>query len=302
MEAFAYVAPPKLDEVLAELARRVQAGERAQLLAGGTDLLVQMRSVDKTPRAIVDIKKLPETNVLNIGEETVEIGAALPGAALTPDSRLTGLYPGLMEALDLIGSMQIQGRASLGGNLCNASPAGDTIPALIAVGAQCRIAGLDQQGQVQYRELPVESFVVGVGRNALAPGEVLLSLRIPRPSAVTADAYLRFTPRTEMDIAVAGAGVSVTLDAQGICQAARVGIGAVAPTALLVPEAAKALVGSKLDDEALARAAAACSVAAQPISDKRGTADYRRHVVGVLCKRAARIATDRARQKLQESQ
>ena len=301
MEAFAYVAPQQLDEVLAELARRLKAGERAQMLAGGTDLLVQMRSLDKSPRAIVDIKKLPETNVLTIGNQETEIGAALPGAVLSVDERLTGRFPGLMEALDLIGSMQIQGRASLGGNLCNASPAGDTIPALIAVGARCQIAGLDAQGAIQRRELPVEEFVVGVGKNALAPGEVLLSFRIPEPAPGTADAYLRFTPRTEMDIAVAGAGVSVTLDKAGVCQAARVGIGAVAPTPLLVPEAAAALVGSTLDDAALAQAAAACSAAANPISDKRGTVAYRRHVVGVLCKRAARIAGDRARQKLQES-
>jgi len=199
------------------------------------------------------------------------------------------LLPGLAEAADLIGSTQIQGRATLGGNLCNASPAGDTIPAMIAVGAICVIAGSGGT-----RELPVEDFVTGVGTNALEADEFLLGLKIPVPAPRSADAYLRFIPRTEMDIAVAGCGVSVTLDESGTCTAARVGIGAVAPRVLLVPGAAEALIGSRLDDGALAVAGEACSKASSPISDKRGTEIYRRKVVGVLCRRAAAIARDRA--------
>ena len=190
----------------------------------------------------------------------------------------------------MIGSTQIQGRATIGGNLCNSSPAGDTIPALIANSAVCHIVGTDGE-----RNVPVEDFVTGVGTNCMAAHEFLLGLRVPAPKGNTGDAYLRFIPRTEMDIAVAGAGVRVTLDDNGACTAARVGIGAVAPTPLLVPAAADALIGTQVDDDALNAAAAACSAAASPITDKRGTVEYRIKVVGVLCKRAGAIARDRAK-------
>jgi carbon-monoxide dehydrogenase medium subunit len=289
MQSFGYAAPASLEDALGLLASYRSKGERAQILAGGTDLLVQMRSVDNEPRAIIDIKKLTETNRLEIGKE-IYIGAAIPGAVLTANAELEAAFPGLVESIDLIGSTQIQGRATLGGNLCNASPAGDTIPALIANGAVCDIAGPNGT-----RELPVEDFVVGVGENALAADEVLLGLKFQAPAANTGDAYLRFIPRTEMDIAVVGAGVSLTLDGDGLCTAARVSIGAVAPTALLVPAAADALMGSTVDDAALMAAGEACTAASSPISDKRGTADYRRKVVAVLCRRAAKIAADRAR-------
>jgi carbon-monoxide dehydrogenase medium subunit len=283
------VAPASVDETLAVLGEHARAGRRVQVMAGGTDLLVQLRGVDAAPRTIVDIKRLPETNRLSLGTDEIFIGSAIPSAVLNDNAELVALFPGLMEAADLIGSTQIQGRASLGGNLCNASPAGDTIPALIAAGARCVIAGPNGT-----RELPVEDFVVGVGKNALAPGELLLGLALKRPGPRSADAYLRFIPRTEMDIAVAGCGVSVTLDTDGLCTAARVGIGAVAPTALLVPAAAEALIGTRIDEAALTAAGAACSAASSPITDKRGTAEYRRKVVAVLCRRAGAIARDRA--------
>ncbi|MEQ9464618.1 MAG: FAD binding domain-containing protein [Haliea sp.] len=289
MEAFAYVAPSSIDEAVAELAKHAKKGHRAQVLAGGTDLLVQLRGADIEPRILVDIKKVAETNRLHLGKNEIFIGAAIPSAVLNENTELVELLPGLLEAADLIGSTQIQGRATLGGNLCNASPAGDTIPAMIAVGVSCVIIG--GKGQ---REMPVEKFVLGVGRNALKAGEFLVGLKIPRPKSRSADAYMRFIPRTEMDIAVAGCGVSVTLDAKGLCKEARVAIGAVAPTAILVPAAARALIGTTLDDAALAAAAAACSDAASPITDKRGTIDFRRKVVGVLCRRATAIARDRA--------
>lgn len=289
MGAFGYVAPTSLDEVLTVLSEHANLGKRAQVLAGGTDMLVQMRSIDREPRTIVDIKKLAETNRVSITGDEIFIGSAVPSAVLNENEELVALLPGLMEAADLIGSTQIQGRATLGGNLCNASPAGDTIPAMIAVGAQCVIAGSGGT-----RQLPVEEFVTGVGTNALERDEFLVGLSIRPPAARSGDAYLRFIPRTEMDIAVAGCGVSVTLDDSGTCTAARVGIGAVAPRPLLVPEAAEALVGTKLDDAALTAAGEACSAAASPISDKRGTDVYRRKVVGVLCRRAGAIARDRA--------
>jgi carbon-monoxide dehydrogenase medium subunit len=289
MGAYAYVAPTTVAEALAVLGEHASQGTRAQVLAGGTDLLVQMRSVDRVPRTIVDIKHIAETNQLDIGADETFIGAAIPSAALNENSALKSMFPGLIEAADLIGSTQIQGRATVAGNLCNASPAGDTIPVLIANGAVCVIAG-----SAGNRELAVEDFVTGVGTNALQAGEFLVGLKLANPGPRTADAYLRFIPRTEMDIAVAGAGVALTLDDDGTCSAARVAIGAVAPTALLVPAAGAALVGTKVDDAAIAAAGAACSEAASPITDKRGTIEYRRKVVGVLCRRAAAKARDRA--------
>jgi len=290
MQSFAYAAPETVEQALAVLAEHQGAGRRAQVLAGGTDLMVQMRTLDGAPRTIVDIKKLAETNRLDVGTKEIYIGAAIPGAVLTASKPLTAALPGLVEAVDLIGSSQIQGRASLGGNLCNASPAGDTIAALIANAGVCVIAAKGGQ-----REMPVESFVVGVGKNALKPGEFLLGIKFPRPAKGTGDAYQRFIPRTEMDIAVVGVGVSVTIDAKGVCTAARVAIAAVAPTVILVPAAADALIGSKLDEAALEKAGQACSAAASPISDKRGTADYRRKVVAVLCRRTTTQAAERAR-------
>jgi len=271
------------------LGEHAKEGKRAQLLSGGTDLMVQMRSIDRTPRTIIDIKKLAETNRLEIGADEIYIGAAVSSALMNENEELKALLPGLMEAGDLIGSTQVQGRATICGNLCNASPAGDSIPAMFVTGVICDIANASGG-----RELPVEEFVTGVGTNALTDGEFLLGIKVPRPAANNKDAYLRFIPRTEMDIAVAGCGVSVTVEADGTCSAARVAIGAVAPTVLLVPDAADALIGSKLDDAALQAAGEACTAAASPISDKRGTVEYRKKVIAVLCRRAANIAKQRA--------
>ena len=288
MSAYAYVAPTSITEVLTLLDDHVRTGRGTQILAGGTDVMVQMRSIKREPRTIIDIKRLEETNRFQIGPEYIYIGSAIPSARMQENAELKTLYPGLLEAADLIGSTQVQGRATICGNLCNASPAGDSIPALIAAGAVCDIATPNGS-----RELAVEDFVIGVGQNALADGEFLLGLKLRHPSASTQDAYLRFTPRTEMDIAVAGVGVSVTLEGS-ICVAARVAIGAVATKALLVPQAADAVIGTALDDAALQRAGEACQAAAQPISDKRGSAIYRRKVVAVLCRRALAAARDRA--------
>ena len=288
MGAYAYVAPQTVANLIAVLDEHAKSGDRAQLMSGGTDLLVQMRSLDRTPRTIIDIKKLEETNRVDIGADEIYIGAAVSSAAMNENSELHAHLPGLIEAADLIGSTQVQGRATIAGNLCNASPAGDSIPALIAVGAICDIANASGG-----RQVAVEDFVIGVGKNALEPGEFLLGLRIPKPAANAKDAYLRFIPRTEMDIAVAGCGVSLTVEADGTCSSARVAIGAVAPTALLVPAAAQALIGSKLDDAALQAAGVACTAASSPISDKRGTVEYRKKVVAVLCRRAVAIAHKR---------
>jgi carbon-monoxide dehydrogenase medium subunit len=285
MEEIRYEAPTTIARAAQLLG---EPGARA--LAGGTDLIVQMRTGRSAPRVFVDVKRIPELASIRVDPKQLWLGAAVPAALVVENTEVGRLFPGLVEAVDLIGSTQIQGRASVGGNLCNASPAADTVPALIAVGAVCVIAGA--RGE---RRVPVEGFNSAPGKNALAPGELLVGFEIPRPPARTADAYLRFIPRTEMDIAVVGAGVSVTLDASGVCTQARVALGAVAPTALLVPGAAAALVGSRGDDAALARAAAASSEAARPIDDKRGTVVYRRKVSGVLTKRAAAAAFERAR-------
>jgi carbon-monoxide dehydrogenase medium subunit len=285
MEEIRYEAPTTLARA-SELLR--QPG--ARVLAGGTDLIVQMRTGRAMPSVFVDVKRIPELTTLRIGPALIWLGAALPAALIVENAELARRLPGLVEAVDLIGSTQIQGRASLGGNLCNSSPAADTVPALIAVAAVCVISGPEGE-----RRIPVESFNTAPGKNVLRPGELLVGFEIPLPAARTADAYLRFIPRTEMDIAVVGAGVSVTLDANGVCTHARVALGAVAPTAIPVPTAVAALLGSRGDDTALARAAAASSAAATPISDKRGTVEYRRKISGVLTRRAAAAAFERAR-------
>lgn len=286
MHPFTYEAPTSLDAVLSRLG---SAGPRAGLLAGGTDLLVQLRGGRAAPPVVIDVKKIPELRRLELDDSGLRLGAAVSCWELSRRDDVRSAYPGLMEAAELIGSMQIQGRATVGGNLCNASPAADTIPALIALGARAVLAGADGE-----RQLPVEEFVTGPGHNALRPGELLVELRVPPAAERSADAYLRFTPRAEMDIAVVGAGVSVTLDASGGCTAARAALGAVAERALLVPEIAEALIGGPVDAEALERAAAAARAAARPISDKRGTADYRTRLAGVLTRRAATCAVQRA--------
>jgi len=279
-----FIAPRSLLEAQSVIAN----GGNAAWLAGGTDLLVGIRLGLRDPNRVIDLKHIPELMALEVGADQVLIGAAASAYDILHNSEIGSLCPGLADALDLIGSTQIQGRCSAGGNLCNASPAADSIPALIANGAVCRILGSSVE-----RLLPVEDFLVGPGKNALEEDELLVQLVLPKPMLGTSDAYLRLTPRTEMDIAVAGTGVSITLDTTGVCTAARVAIGAVAPTALLIEAAGQALVGSKLEDDAIDRAVTAVRAAASPISDKRGSAQYRTHVVGVLVKRAIQRAQAR---------
>ena len=279
-----FIAPRSLLEAQSVIAN----GGNAAWLAGGTDLLVGIRLGLRDPNRVIDLKHIPELMALEVGADQVLIGAAASAYDILHNSEIGSLCPGLADALDLIGSTQIQGRCSAGGNLCNASPAADSIPALIANGAVCRILGSSGE-----RLLPVEDFLVGPGKNALEEDELLVQLVLPKPMLGTSDAYLRLTPRTEMDIAVAGTGVSITLDTTGVCTAARVAIGAVAPTALLIEASGQALVGSKLEDDAIDRAVTAVRAAASPISDKRGSAQYRTHVVGVLVKRAIQRAQAR---------
>jgi len=262
----------------------------AQVMAGGTDLLVRMRMGLGAPGLIVDIKRIAGLRTIAAEDGGWRIGAAVSGAELGEHAALRADWPGVVEAVELIGSTQVQGRATMAGNLCNASPAADSVPAMVAAGATARIAG--PKGS---RDMAVESLPVGPGRTSLGPGEFITSIFLPARGARAADAYLRFIPRTEMDIAVVGCGVSLSLDASGTCTSARVALGAVAPTVLLVEDAGAALVGTAVDDAALERLAGICAAAARPIDDKRGTVAFRKHVAGVLARRAAGIARDRAR-------
>ncbi|MDB9916541.1 xanthine dehydrogenase family protein subunit M [Pseudomonadales bacterium] len=285
-----YNAPQSVQEAVTLLSG---SDIKTKVMAGGTDLIIQSKSQTIEPLRVVDLKHIAEMMSYSLDGAGLSLGPCMCCAEFTALHDVEALYPGLVEAAYLIGSTQVQGRASIGGNLCNSSPAADTIPALIAIGAKCRIVGAGGE-----RSVAVEDFVTGVGRNCMQSGELLQRILVARPAPGSRDAYLRFIPRTEMDIAVAGAGVSVTLDSQGVCTAARVAIGAVAQTALLVASAADALIGTQLDDTSVAKAAAAASAAASPITDRRGTIEFRRHIVGVLVKRATLIAKERAQASL----
>jgi carbon-monoxide dehydrogenase medium subunit len=284
-EASRFEAPTEVDAAVALL----NTEEGARILAGGTDLLVQMRLGAGAPSLFVDVKRIPRLMATHLDSKGLVLGAAVPAAEIFENEALRNLWPGLTEATDLIGSTQIQGRATWTGNLCNASPAADSVPALIAARAVAVIAG--PKGE---REVDVENFTKGPGQTVLERGELVVEFKVPAPAPRSADAYLRLIPRTEMDIAVVGVGIQVELDESGAIKAARVVLGAVAPTALLVEDAAQALIGSRLEDAALDAAAAASSAAANPIDDKRGTVAYRKKIAGVLTKRAAKLAFERA--------
>ena len=286
MPSLSFAAPTSVDEAVKILA---DASGMAKVLAGGTDLLVQLRSGRTRPELIVDTKRIP--GLIGIREESDRfvIGASTPGITIYDNKALTQAWPGIVEGMDLIGSEQIQGRASLAGNLCNASPAADSVPALITARATAVIAGPGRR-----REVPVEAIVTGPGQTSLQKGELIVEFHIPKPKPHQSDAYLRFIPRTEMDIAVVGCAVNVTLDGNGTCTDARVVLGAVAPTQVVAEEAGAALVGHKLDNDTLAKLDVAAGRACKPINDKRGTIEYRIKIAGVLARRAAAIAFERA--------
>ena len=278
-------SPDTVEKAVALLA----ADAKARPLAGGTDLIVQMRSHRAAPSAIVDIKRIAGMSSIRAEAGGFAIGAAVPCTALKDNKALAAAWPGVVEAANLIGSVQVRNRATMAGNLCNASPAADSVPALVAAGASCVIAGPGGT-----REIPVEAVTSGPGKTSLAPGEFVVEIRLPARPNGGGDAYLRSIPRTEMDIAVVGTGAAVVIDASGTCTAARVSIGAVAPTVLLVEAAGAALVGSKFDDAAMERMAEAVRTACKPIADKRGTVEYRIAMAGVLAKRVVSIARERA--------
>ncbi len=286
MKWFDYAAPTTLPEALGLMA----AHPNARLLAGGTDLIVQMRAGRKETDLVIDTKKIPELNDLRYDPAGgLTLGAAVPCHRIYNDVTVKRVYPSLAEVTSIIGGTQIQGRASVGGNLCNAAPSADTVPLLIALKVTCRIAGPSGT-----REVPVEDFCTAPGHNLLQPGELLVTMHFPAPGAHSGAHYLRFIPRNEMDIAVAGAGVSVELD-NGNFRSARVALASVAPTPLFVREAGDFLAGKPVNAESLAGAAELAKAAARPITDMRGTAEYRRHLCAVLTRRALEAAIQKAR-------
>ena len=281
-----YEAPQTTKAAVALLAK---AKGSAYVLAGGSDLLVRMKGGFIEPDLVVDIKRIKAMREVKKTATGFSIGAAVSCAELGENKALIKAWPGVVEAANLIGSRQVQGRCTIAGNMCNAGPAADSVPAMVAAGAKAVI-----QGPKGKRTIPVEQVGIAPGKNSLKKGELVEAIVLPKRPPKSGDAYLRFIPRTEMDIAVVSAGISLTLDAKGMVKDARVSLGAVAPTVLLVADAAKAIIGSKLDDAALEKLGAACSAACRPIDDKRGTIEFRTKVAAVLAKRAAKIAYGRA--------
>ena len=281
-----YEAPETLDAAVALLG---DANGGGRVLAGGTDVLVLMHAEMIEPDVLVDIKNIPDVKAMSASDGAWTVGAAVSGMNIIDNADFAADWPGVCEGVALIGSVQVKGRASIGGNLCNASPAADSVPAIIAAGAVANVIGPGGM-----REEAVENIVTGPGKTSLADGEFIVSFSFPKKAPHTGDCYLRLTPRTEMDIAVVGAGVCLTLDDSGTCTAARVSIGAVAPTPLLVADAADALIGTKVDDAALENMVTAVRAACDPISDKRGTREYRIKTAGVIARRAAQNALERA--------
>ncbi|TIN67765.1 MAG: xanthine dehydrogenase family protein subunit M [Mesorhizobium sp.] len=281
-----YIRPLSIEDAVGQLAG--SAGTAA-ILAGGSDLLVRMKGGFAEPELIVDIKAIDGLSEIRETAEGFSIGAAVPCAVLGENTALKKAWPGVVEAAKLIGSKQVQGRCTIVGNLCNASPAADSVPALVAAGAKAVVVG-----PAGRRTIPVQSVPTAPGKTSLAKGEIIEAILLDKREPRSGDAYLRFIPRTEMDIAVVSAGVNLTLDEHGVVKSARVALGAVAATVLLVEEAAEVLIGSRLDEATLERLAKVCAGACRPIDDKRGTIEFRRKVAGVLAQRAATSAYGRA--------
>lgn len=286
MRPIGYAAPTSVEDAVALLARH---GPRARMFAGGTDLITQVRERMRATDVFVDAKRIPELGTIAFRDDGgLIVGAAVPCCRIHSEERIAARYPALSDAARIIGGIAIQSRASFGGNLCNSSPAGDSIPGLIVHQAVCTVAGVAGR-----RELAVELFCTGPGQNALRPGELLVSLSLPPARPGSGAAHVRFTPRAEMDIAVASAAAFVALEGDRIV-GARVAIGAVAPTPLLVLEAGEHLMGKRLSDDVIERAGEIARSASRPISDMRGTADHRRQLVAVLVERALGRAAERA--------
>ena len=290
MHAFDYATPETVADAVVMLN---DLSKSPCVLAGGTDLIVQLRENRRRTDLVVNIKNISELNELSFNVESgLTVGAAVPCYRIYGNPEISAAYPGLMDAAKLVGGTGIQGRASLGGNLCNASPAGDTIPPMIILGGEAEIAG--RSGT---RKVPVQDFCQSPGRTALEEGEFLVSLHFPTPAPNSGTFYRRFIPRNEMDIAVVGVGASVTLsEDKTTFVSARIAIGAVAPTPLFVKEAGDILIGKSVSEDIIDKAADIARDAARPISDMRGTADYRKHLTSVLTRRVIQGAVQRAKE------
>jgi len=289
MQAFDYVAPTTLDEAVAVLKRH---GRSARVLAGGTDIIIQSREGRQSVGVMVDVKAIPETMDISVrADGSLRLGAAVPCAVIYRHREIARRFPALIDSASLIGGIQIQSRASLGGNLGNSSPAADAVPTLIVLGAVCEIAGPGGM-----RTLPVEEFCTAPGQNALEPGELLVALSFPAPAPHSGAAFERFIPRNEMDIAVCNAAASVTLSDDGkTFRSARIAVGAVAPTPLFVKPAGDGLTGQPVAAASIDAAAAAAAAASRPITDMRGSAGQRKHLAGVLTRRVINAAVARAK-------
>jgi len=277
MQAFTYERPTSV-----EAAIEMMSSTGARALAGGTDLIPQLRERRRSARSVVDLKHVPElTAIQRLDDGAWRIGAATSIQRMAAVPALRRDYPGLIEAAQLIGSLQLQSRASLGGNLANGAPSADAVPLLISLGAVAEIAG-----PAGRRSLAVAQIPEGPGRSSLGPGELIVALLLPARPQRSAARYLRFTPRREMDIAIAGAGVALELGAGGEVVKARITLASVGPVPIQAEEAANELIGKRPDETLLAKAAKAAATEARPISDTRGSADYRRELVAVLTRRA----------------
>ncbi len=289
MEAIDFATPKTIDEAVKLMASK---GDRARMMAGGTDIIVQLRAGRRSLDLVVDAKGIPELNELSYSPQNgLTIGAAVPCYKIYQDQQVASAYPGLIDAASLIGGIQIQGRASLGGNLCNSAPSADAVPPIIAMGGVAHIVGPNGS-----RDVPAEEFCTGPGRNVLQPGEILVSIKLPVPQAHSGANYLRFIPRNEMDIAVAGVGTSVVLDASGQnFVSARIALASVAPTPVFAKDAGDSLAGKPVSEAAIQEASEKAIADATPISDMRGTIRQRNHLVGVLTRRTLNNAVERAR-------
>ena len=289
MEAFDFVAAKSIDEAVSILNEH---GDRARIIAGGTDILVMMRAGRRLADVVIDVKDIPELSQMNYSAGSgLSLGAAVPCYRIYQDAAISATYPGLIDSASLIGGIQIQGRASIGGNVCNAAPSGDTIPAVIALGGVCNVAGPSGT-----RQIAAEDFCTAPGQNALQHGEMLVSIDFPAPAAHSGANYQRFIPRNEMDIAVAGVGSSVVLDGSGQnFVSGRVALASVAPTPVFSRAAGDSLAGKPVNDESIQAASELAMADAKPITDMRGTIRQRIHLIGVLTRRTLNIAVERAR-------
>ena len=286
-------AKPSTEQEAVNLLNEAQGITR--ILGGGTDVLVQMKSGITEPELIVDIKKIPGIKQIKKINGGYEIGAAVSGFDFNNYPGLKEFTPGIAEAFDLIGSSQIQGRCTLAGNLCNASPAADTIPALSVSNCIVKIVGPNG-----LREDLVKNVPIGPGKNSLKKGEFIKSILIPNRPDYSSDSYIRFTPRSEMDIAVVSAACFITLDKNKIIKDLKISLGAVGPTVIDIRGLDTIVKNSVLEDELLSKISTICSKSCDPIDDKRGTIEFRSHVAGVLSKRAIILAHKRAGEKIEK--